>query len=351
MSYQIYDNGASIRIVSDSGEKLIMKHQVVQLSVLSGSVIKIDQGDPLTTLYLNYADVTVPVAVSATALRDLLNTYVTNCVCASCSSGGGSAQLAANNGLSVENNAVVLGEALGSTLGAATFTTNRQIYTNGFFLNLRSPRVNNTSLSAIGIQIIGEYNTDSSTGPGLPAVIQMGCVTNGTTNYTDLIRRENGLYITPLKKKAPFIFQDNGKLVYSGADGTSLSDAAADFNCNTTAGFMKAVTHFSDDADVGESFTGNAVYTNLGATHPIILSLASTSIGSFFTFYTSEDTPFHIRTKSDTGTIVIADNETSEGYPITSNTAGSSVTLCLIAPDRWVAIAIVGKWIAETIPA
>jgi hypothetical protein len=295
--------------------------------------------------------VTVPIAVSATALRDLLNTYVTNCVCASCSGGGGSAQLAANNGLSIENNAVVLGEAVDSTLGAATLTNSRQINTNFFFLKLKSSRVNNTSLGAFGIQITGEYNTDSSSGPGFPAVLQMSCVTNGSTNNTDLIRRENGLYITPQQKKAPFVFQDNGKLVYGGADGTNLSDATADFNCNTTAGFMKAVTHFSDDADVGESFTGNTVYTNLEATHPIVLSLASTSIGSFFTFYTAHDTPFHIRTKSDTGIIVIADNETSEGYPITSNRAGSSVTLCLIAPDRWVAIAIVGSWVAETIPA
>lgn len=348
MAYQIYDNGASIRIVSDSGEKLIMKHQVVQLSLVSGSIIKIDQGDPLTTLYLNFSDVTVPVTVSATALRDLLNAYVTSCVCSSCSNGSGSAQVAANNGLSIENNNVVLGEAVDSTLGIATLINNRQINTNGFSVKLKSGLNNSTLLSGETIKIQGAYDPAGSTGTGTPAILSLGNML-GKVRSTNIIRRNNGLYISTDAQWSPFVLQDNGKIVYGGINGESLSDTTADFNCNATAGFMKTIQHFTEDANVGDSFTGNSVFTNVGAVNPITLYLSATSIGSFFTFYVHDYMFLQIQPKSNTGTIRVATNQTSPGYPLTSDQAGSSVTLCLIAPDDWVAIAVVGTWIAQVI--
>lgn len=351
MSYQIYDNGASIRIVNNTGEKLVMKHQVVQLSIVSDSIIKIDQGDPLTAIYINFSEVTDPLAATPGALRDLLNTYITNCVCSSCSgspSSGG--QVEANNGLSIENNKLVLGEALNSELGAATLINNRQINTNGYSVKLKSGESNSTTLSGETVKVVGVYDPNSSTGTDIPGMISIGNLL-GKVRSTNLIRRDNGLYISTDNRWAPLILQDNGKIVYGGADGSTFSDTTADFNCNASAGFMKSVKHYTDNAVIGESFTGNIVFTNLGAQKPIVLSLAATTIGSFFTFYIREPQTLNIRTVSNNGIIQIYNDSTDYGMPIFSDMLGSSVTLCLIAPDEWVAIALIGYWQTRVNPA
>ena len=81
MNYQLVDNGASIRIVSDAGEKLLIKRHVTQVRVINGQTIKIDTGQPLSAVYISFALVTNPSLGNAVSLRDWLNIVITSCVC------------------------------------------------------------------------------------------------------------------------------------------------------------------------------------------------------------------------------------------------------------------------------
>lgn len=76
MAYQITDDGASIHFVGDAGELLVMKHNIQQVSVVSGDTIEIRVSGFLRSIFFHYGDVTAPVAGSAVLLRDAINTMV-----------------------------------------------------------------------------------------------------------------------------------------------------------------------------------------------------------------------------------------------------------------------------------
>ncbi|GGA89905.1 hypothetical protein [Puia dinghuensis] len=81
MSYQILDNAAAIRFVSDIGDQTIMKKDIQEINIIKGDMLEIKTGDPLRTLYFRYADVTAPVTDSVLQLRGTIISMVANCLC------------------------------------------------------------------------------------------------------------------------------------------------------------------------------------------------------------------------------------------------------------------------------
>lgn len=70
----ITDNGASIKITIGTQVRNIIKTQIVEISVIKTSIIKIDIGQgALHNVFFPFADVTVPVTANAGALRDAIN--------------------------------------------------------------------------------------------------------------------------------------------------------------------------------------------------------------------------------------------------------------------------------------
>jgi hypothetical protein len=74
MSVQITNNGASLKIVDGTETRNIMKNQILEIAVIKTNVIKIDIGKgALNNVFINFPDVTVPVAADPGALRDAIN--------------------------------------------------------------------------------------------------------------------------------------------------------------------------------------------------------------------------------------------------------------------------------------
>ncbi len=74
MNIEIYDDGNSLKIVTDGVVSYIAKQRILELSVIDASIIKLDTGDgPLNNLFINQADVTVPATADADELRETLN--------------------------------------------------------------------------------------------------------------------------------------------------------------------------------------------------------------------------------------------------------------------------------------
>ncbi len=90
MSYQGIDNGASIRIVDDTGELLIMKRSIQRIQVVREDMIEITTADPFQNIFFRHKDVTAPVTNLALLLREAINGMITNCVCGGSSSSGSS---------------------------------------------------------------------------------------------------------------------------------------------------------------------------------------------------------------------------------------------------------------------
>lgn len=78
MSYQIYDNGASIKFTKDGKESFVIKNTVTKISVLREDVIKIGTGSCLSSIYIRYQDVSIPVTLSIVDLVNYFNNWITN---------------------------------------------------------------------------------------------------------------------------------------------------------------------------------------------------------------------------------------------------------------------------------
>ncbi len=70
---EIIDNGASLKIITDGGARLILKQHIHEISVLRSSVLKLDVGNPLQNIYIEHSEVTNPRKNNAEELRDTLN--------------------------------------------------------------------------------------------------------------------------------------------------------------------------------------------------------------------------------------------------------------------------------------
>lgn len=74
MATQINNNGASLRITEDGQTRNIMKHQIVEISIIKDTVLKIDIGQgALYNVFINHADVDDPKTDTPIALKDSVN--------------------------------------------------------------------------------------------------------------------------------------------------------------------------------------------------------------------------------------------------------------------------------------
>lgn len=69
--FQIFNDGACIRIVNDTKTLLVTKEQVKTIDTIQNNVVRIDIGEgPLKNIFINYQDVNLPVVNSANELRE-----------------------------------------------------------------------------------------------------------------------------------------------------------------------------------------------------------------------------------------------------------------------------------------
>ena len=71
MSTQIINAGASLKVVTDSAPRFILKNQIKEVVVLRDTIIKIDIGQgALYNIFIDQLDVTSPTSTSVDELRD-----------------------------------------------------------------------------------------------------------------------------------------------------------------------------------------------------------------------------------------------------------------------------------------
>jgi hypothetical protein len=71
--FQIFNDGACIRIENGTKTLLVTKEQVKTIDTIQNNVVRIDIGEgPLKNIFIDYQQVEVPVVASANALRDII---------------------------------------------------------------------------------------------------------------------------------------------------------------------------------------------------------------------------------------------------------------------------------------
>jgi hypothetical protein len=77
MAFQIFNDGAVIRIENGTKILLVSKEQVKTIDTIQNNVVRIDIGEgPLKNIFINYQDVTNPAVGSANELRDLIKQWM-----------------------------------------------------------------------------------------------------------------------------------------------------------------------------------------------------------------------------------------------------------------------------------
>ena len=77
MPTQIINNGASLKIVSDTSTRYITKQQIKEIGIVRSDIIKLDLGEgPLYNVFIDHNDVTDPVTATPSDLRDAINTML-----------------------------------------------------------------------------------------------------------------------------------------------------------------------------------------------------------------------------------------------------------------------------------
>jgi hypothetical protein len=77
MAFQIFNDGAVIRIENGLKILLVSKEQVKTIDTIQNNVVRIDIGEgPLKNIFINYQDVTNPAVGSANELRDLIKQWM-----------------------------------------------------------------------------------------------------------------------------------------------------------------------------------------------------------------------------------------------------------------------------------
>lgn len=70
--FQIFNDGAVIRIENGTKTLLVSKEQVKTIDIVQDHIVRIDIGEgPLKNIFINYQDVANPVVASASELRDV----------------------------------------------------------------------------------------------------------------------------------------------------------------------------------------------------------------------------------------------------------------------------------------
>jgi hypothetical protein len=75
--FQIFNDGAVIRIENGTKTLLMTKDQVKTIDTIQNNIVRIDIGEgPLMNIFINYQDVTDPVVSSVDELRDLIKGWL-----------------------------------------------------------------------------------------------------------------------------------------------------------------------------------------------------------------------------------------------------------------------------------
>jgi len=75
--FQIFNDGAVIRIENGTRTLLVSKEQVKTIDTVQNNIVRIDIGEgPLKNIFINYQDVTNPALGSANELRDLIKGWM-----------------------------------------------------------------------------------------------------------------------------------------------------------------------------------------------------------------------------------------------------------------------------------
>jgi|GEM_PF-5396851 hypothetical protein len=78
MSYTIFDNGGSLKILRDGRTLFITKSTITEITVIRENVIKLGRANCINSIYIRHPDVSSPFAFNATTLAILLNSWVAN---------------------------------------------------------------------------------------------------------------------------------------------------------------------------------------------------------------------------------------------------------------------------------
>jgi hypothetical protein len=77
MAFQIFNDGAVIRIENGTKTLLVTKEQVKTIDTIQNNIVRIDIGEgPLKNIFVNYQDVSAPVVQSANELRDVIKGWL-----------------------------------------------------------------------------------------------------------------------------------------------------------------------------------------------------------------------------------------------------------------------------------
>lgn len=75
--FQIFNDGAVIRIENGTKTLLVSKEQVKTIDIVQDNIVRIDIGEgPLKNIFINYQDVANPVVASASELRDIFKSMM-----------------------------------------------------------------------------------------------------------------------------------------------------------------------------------------------------------------------------------------------------------------------------------
>lgn len=77
MATQIENNNNNLKITIDGNSRFVMKAQISEVEIAYGNIIKIDIGKgALNNVFIDQADVTIPVSTDVTDLRDKILTML-----------------------------------------------------------------------------------------------------------------------------------------------------------------------------------------------------------------------------------------------------------------------------------
>lgn len=99
MPIEIYNNGASLKIVNGGSVILVSKIQIKTIETIRGDVIRLDIGEgALKNIYLKYSEVTIPEGMAdAAQLRDTINAMLLSNV------GGGATEVKQDTEITILN--------------------------------------------------------------------------------------------------------------------------------------------------------------------------------------------------------------------------------------------------------
>ena len=359
MNYEIHDNGASIRVISSTGEQLIYKEKICQL-IATDKILIIKTGDALLDNYLPFAQISLPQTDSILLLRDLVNSWIT----AFLGSGNQSGSLPSlDNGLSISSGKMTLGNNSGSN--TAALSSSREFPMNGQKISFTSTGMAKVMIDGNSMEIDGKPVENAKSGillfPGTlqteaysigghysPTAILLTDDSNGPLVSAQLNGSSAGLEFNHPDRSISFLlFLANGKIIFVGSDvdekdGIDGYDSNADFNCNSSFSFCKTVTHLTTNTTIATGFTGNGLFTNKGATGTVNVSILATHKGNFYTFYLAEAQLLTI--SANRGYTIRLGGSAVTTRSIKSSMPGSSITLCLVGPTEWFAIEQLGIW-------